>query len=216
MTDTVRIVLVDDEPLVRQGLSMILGAEDDLEIVGEAADGAEALQVVRAAEPDVVCMDVRMPGIDGLRATELLLRLPDPPKVLVVTTFEHDEHVHDALLAGASGFLLKRATGPEMVRAVRTIAHGTSLLFPDAVRDLLRPSARTAVHDGPALTDREGEVLAHLARGETNAEIAAALFLGVETVRTHVANLLTKLGARDRTQAVVIAYRTGLVDPRAE
>lgn len=216
MNDPVRIVLVDDEPLVRQGLSLILGAEDDLEVVGEAADGAEALHVVRTAAPDVVCMDVRMPGIDGLRATELLLRQPDPPKVLVVTTFEHDDYVHDALLAGASGFLLKRATGPEMVRAVRTIAHGTSLLFPDAVRDLLRPSARTAVHEGPPLTEREGEVLAHLARGETNAEIAAALFLGVETVRTHVAKLLAKLGARDRTQAVVIAYRTGLVDPQAE
>lgn len=213
--DPVRVVVVDDEPLVRQGLSLILGAEDDLEIVGEAADGAEALRVVRAARPQVVCMDVRMPGIDGIRATELLLHLPEPPKVLVVTTFEHDQHVHDALLAGASGFLLKRATGPEMVRAVRTIAHGTSLLFPDAVRDLLRPSARTARHDGPPLTDREAEVLAHLARGETNAEIAAELFLGVETVRTHVGNLLAKLGARDRTQAVVIAYRTGLVDPRA-
>jgi DNA-binding NarL/FixJ family response regulator len=216
MSDPVRIVLVDDEPLVRQGLSLILGAEDDLEVVGEAADGAEALHVVRTAAPDVVCMDVRMPGIDGLRATELLLRQPDPPKVLVVTTFEHDDYVHDALLAGASGFLLKRATGPEMVRAVRTIAHGASMLFPDAVRDLLRPSARTAVHKGPPLTEREGEVLAHLARGETNAEIAEALFLGVETVRTHVAKLLSKLGARDRTQAVVIAYRTGLVDPQAE
>lgn len=215
-TTPIRLVIVDDEPLVRQGLALILGSEEDLEIVGEAGDGAEALRVVRAAAPDLVCMDVRMPGIDGLRATELLLRLPEPPKVLVVTTFEHDEHVHAALLAGASGFLLKRATAEEMIRAVRTIAHGTSLLFPDAVRDLLRPSARTATHDGPPLTEREREVLAHLARGETNAEIAAALFLGVETVRTHVANLLTKLGARDRTQAVVVAYRTGLVDPRAE
>jgi DNA-binding NarL/FixJ family response regulator len=194
-------VVVDDEPLVRQGLALILGAEEDLEIVGEAADGAEALRVVRAARPHVVCMDVRMPGIDGLRATELLLHLPEPPKVLVVTTFEHDEHVHDALLAGASGFLLKRATAAEMVQAVRTLAHGTS---------------RTVVHEGPPLTQREHEVLAHLARGLTNAEIAGELFLGVETVRTHVGNLLAKLGARDRTQAVVIAYRTGLVDPRRE
>ena len=209
----IRMVVVDDEPLVRQGLSLILGAQEDLEIVGEAADGAEALQVVRETAPDLVCMDVRMPRVDGLRATELLLRLPEPPKVLVVTTFEHDGYVHDALVAGASGFLLKRATAEEMVQAVRTIARGTSLMFPETVRELLRPSARTARHDGPPLTEREQEVLVHLAQGLTNAEIASALFLGVETVRTHVANLLGKLGARDRTQAVVFAYRAGLVDP---
>lgn len=213
MSAPLRLVIVDDEPLVRQGLAMILGAEEDLTIVGEAGDGDEALRVVRASRPDLVCMDVRMPGIDGLRATELVLRLPDPPKVLVITTFEHDGYVHDALLAGASGFLLKRATAAEMVQAVRTIGQGSSLLFPDAVRDLLRPSARTATHDGPPLTGREREVLDRLARGMTNAEIAAELFLGLETVRTHVANLLAKLGARDRTQAVVLAYRTGLVDP---
>ncbi len=209
----IRMVVVDDEPLVRQGLSLILGAQEDLEIVGEAADGAEALQVVRETAPDLVCMDVRMPRVDGLRATELLLRLPEPPKVLVVTTFEHDGYVHDALVAGASGFLLKRATAEEMVQAVRTIARGTSLMFPETVRELLRPSARTARHDGPPLTEREQEVLVHLAQGLTNAEIASALFLGVETVRTHVANLLGKLGASDRTQAVVFAYRAGLVDP---
>lgn len=209
----IRMVVVDDEPLVRQGLSLILGAQEDLEIVGEAADGAEALQVVRETAPDLVCMDVRMPRVDGLRATELLLRLPEPPKVLVVTTFEHDGYVHDALVAGASGFLLKRATAEEMVQAVRTIARGTSLMFPETVRELLRPSARTARHDGPPLTEREHEVLVLLAQGLTNAEIASALFLGVETVRTHVANLLGKLGARDRTQAVVFAYRAGLVDP---
>lgn len=209
----VRILLVDDEPLVRQGMRMILEAEEDLVVVGEAGDGAAALRLIRQQSPDVVCMDVRMPEVDGIRTTELVLRLPDPPKVLVVTTFEHDGHVLDALLVGASGFLLKRAGADEMVQAVRTIAHGDSLLFPAAVRDLLRPRARTAAHTGPALTAREQEVLEAVAGGESNAEIAAHLVLGTETVRTHVASVLRKLGARDRTQATVIAYRTGLVEP---
>ncbi len=209
----VRILLADDEPLVRQGMRMILEAEEDLQVVGEADDGASALAQARRLVPDVVCMDVRMPEVDGLRATELVLRLPDPPKVLVVTTFEHDGHVLDALLVGASGFLLKRAGADEMVQAVRTIAHGDSLLFPAAVRDLLRPRARTAAHTGPALTPREQEVLEAVAGGASNAEIAAQLVLGTETVRTHVASVLRKLGARDRTQATVIAYRTGLVEP---
>lgn len=212
---TIRILIVDDEPLVRQGLRHILAAEPDQEIVGEAADGSEVLELVRRARPHVVCMDVRMPGIDGIRATELLLRLPDPPKVLVVSTFEHDEYVLDALVAGASGFLLKRAPAEEMVQAVRTITRGTSLLFPAAVRELVRPRARTVDYTGPALSGREAEVLDRIARGLTNAEIAADLYLGVETVRTYVGTLLGKLGARDRTQATVIAYRTGLVDPAA-
>ena len=209
----VRILLVDDEPLVRQGMRLILDAEDDLEVIGEAGDGTEALALTRRDAPDVVCMDVRMPDIDGIRATELVLRLPEPPKVLVVTTFEHDGYVLDALLVGASGFLLKRSGAAEMVQAVRTIAHGDSLLFPGAVRSLLRPRARSSEHTGPALTAREQEVLEAVAAGATNAEIAGQLFLGVETVRTHVASVLRKLGARDRTQATVIAYRTGLVDP---
>src|SRR5690625_1605529 len=147
----VRILLADDEPLVRQGMRLILDAEDDLEVIGEAGDGAEALALARRDAPDLVCMDVRMPDIDGIRATELVLRLPEPPKVLVVTTFEHDGYVLDALLAGASGFLLKRSGAQEMVQAVRTIAHGDSLLFPDAVRTLLRPRARSKGYTGPAL-----------------------------------------------------------------
>lgn len=207
----VRVLLADDEPLVRGGMRLILDAEPDLVVVGEAGDGAEAVALARQTRPDVVCMDVRMPGVDGIRATELVLRLPAPPRVLVVTTFEHDEHVLDALQAGASGFLLKRAGADEMVQAVRTVAVGQSLLFPDAVRRLVR--ARPRPDAGAArLTAREREVLALVAEGLTNAEIAAALVVGVETVRTHVASALGKLGARDRTQAVIRAYRSGQID----
>jgi DNA-binding NarL/FixJ family response regulator len=212
MPDTpVRVLVADDEPLVRSGLRLILDAEPDLEVVGEAGDGAQAVELTRARRPDVVCMDVRMPGVDGLRATELVLRLPDPPRVLVVTTFEHDGYVLDALTAGASGFLLKRASADEMVQAVRTVAVGQSLLYPQALRDLVRTRPR-ATAGAPVLTPREREVLALVAQGMTNAEIARALVVGVETVRTHVASVLAKLQARDRTQAVVLGYRAGLVE----
>ncbi|WP_129788516.1 response regulator [Promicromonospora panici] len=208
---TVRVLVADDEPLVRSGLRLILDAEPDLEVVGEAGDGAQAVELTRALRPHVVCMDVRMPGVDGLRATELVLRLPDPPRVLVVTTFEHDGYVLDALTAGASGFLLKRAGADEMVQAVRTVAVGQSLLYPQALRDLVRTRPR-AIAGAPVLTPREREVLALVAQGMTNAEIATALVVGVETVRTHVASVLAKLQARDRTQAVVLGYRAGLVE----
>ncbi|MGP9783978.1 response regulator [Glutamicibacter sp. AOP12-B1-11] len=209
----VRVLLVDDEPLVRQGFRLIMETEEDLEVVGEASDGAQAVDLVRRSKPDVVCLDVRMPDVDGIRATELILALPDPPKVLVVTTFEHDDYVRGALAAGASGFLLKRATAEELVQAVRTVAHGSSLLFPEAVRELLRPRARSTDYTGPPLTTRESQMLARIARGMTNAEIAADLVLGVETVRSHVSSLLAKTGSRDRTQVTVLAYRTGLVEP---
>jgi DNA-binding NarL/FixJ family response regulator len=212
MPDTqVRVLVADDEPLVRSGLRLILDAEPDIEVVGEAGDGAQAVELARALRPDVVCMDVRMPGVDGLRATELVLRLPEPPHVLVVTTFEHDGYVLDALTVGASGFLLKRAGADEMVQAVRTVAVGQSLLYPQALRDLIRTRPR-ATAGAPVLTPREREVLGLVAQGMTNAEIAAALVVGVETVRTHVASVLAKLRARDRTQAVVLGYRAGLVD----
>ncbi|MFJ3403553.1 response regulator [Promicromonospora sp. NPDC090134] len=207
----VRVLLADDEPLVRSGLRLILDAEPDLVVVGEAGDGARAVELARSLRPDVVCMDVRMPGVDGLRATELVLRLPQPPRVLVVTTFEHDGYVLDALTAGASGFLLKRAGADEMVQAVRTVAVGQSLLYPQALRDLVRTRPRTTA-GAPTLTPREREVLALVAQGMTNAEIATALVVGVETVRTHVASVLAKLHARDRTQAVVLGYRAGLVE----
>lgn len=212
MPDTqVRVLVADDEPLVRSGLRLILDAEPDIEVVGEAGDGAQAVELARALRPDVVCMDVRMPGVDGLRATELVLRLPEPPRVLVVTTFEHDGYVLDALTVGASGFLLKRAGADEMVQAVRTVAVGQSLLYPQALRDLIRTRPR-ATAGAPVLTPREREVLGLVAQGMTNAEIAAALVIGVETVRTHVASVLAKLQARDRTQAVVLGYRAGLVE----
>jgi DNA-binding NarL/FixJ family response regulator len=212
MPDTqVRVLVADDEPLVRSGLRLILDAEPDIEVVGEAGDGAQAVELARALRPDVVCMDVRMPGVDGLRATELVLRLPEPPRVLVVTTFEHDGYVLDALTVGASGFLLKRAGADEMVQAVRTVAVGQSLLYPQALRDLIRTRPRVTA-GAPVLTPREREVLGLVAQGMTNAEIAASLVVGVETVRTHVASVLAKLQARDRTQAVVLGYRAGLVE----
>lgn len=212
MAEPITVVLVDDEPIVRQGLRTILESEDDIQVVGEAGDGAEALSVVRRLGPQVVCMDVRMPGVDGIRATELVLGLVEPPRVLVVTTFESDDYVFDALRAGAAGFLLKRSDADQVIAAVRSVATGDSLVYPEAVRRLaVRHAARTNGYSGPPLTPRETEVLLLIAQGLTNAEIAAQLVLGVETIRTHVGGILSKLGARDRTQAVVIAYSTGLV-----
>lgn len=208
----ITVLLVDDEPLVRQGLRTILESEPDIQVVGEVADGASALTATRRLAPDLVCMDVRMPGIDGIQATELLLNLERPPRVLVVTTFGSDDYVLGALRAGAAGFVLKRASADAIITAVRTAAAGESIVFPETLRELAsRGTPASPSYDGPALTERESEVLRLVARGLTNAEIAAELFLGVETVRTHMSRLLGKLGARDRTQAVVIAYQSGLV-----
>ena len=212
----IRVLLVDDESLIRAGLRAIIDAEPDLDVVGEAADGAEAVAEVRSLRPDVVCMDVRMPRVDGLEATRLLVARAEAPRVLVLTTFENDDYVYEALAAGASGFLLKRATPEQVTAAIRTVHAGESLLFPDAVRRLVQ------AHRGPAdqrpglptLTDREGEVLRLMARGMSNAEIAAELVLGVETVKSHVASLLNKLDVRDRTQAVIRAYESGFVPLR--
>ncbi|WP_043626082.1 response regulator transcription factor [Nonomuraea candida] len=214
---TLRVVIADDEDLIRTGLRIILDAEPDLTVVGEAADGAAVVPVVRRERPDVVLMDVRMPALDGIRATELLLTLDDPPKVLVVTTFENDDHVYDALRAGASGFLLKRARPDDLVRAVRLVAAGESLLFPAAIRTLAgrRPRGDAAPVPGiDRLTGREGDVLRLMTRGLSNQEIAAELVVSQETVKTHVGNVLAKLGARDRTQAVIAAYESGFVSPR--
>ena len=209
----IRVLLVDDESLVRAGLRAIIDAEPDLDVVGEAADGAEAVAEVRSLQPDVVCMDVRMPRVDGLEATRLLVARADPPRVLVLTTFENEDYVYEALAVGASGFLLKRATPEQVTAAIRTVHAGESLLFPDAVRRLARAHGGSADQRPglPTLTEREGEVLRLMARGMSNPEIAAELVLGVETVKTHVASLLSKLDVRDRTQAVIRAYESGFV-----
>ncbi|NGO80084.1 response regulator transcription factor [Streptomyces sp. YC504] len=213
----ITVLLVDDEPLVRAGLRAVLEAQPDIEVVGEAADGAAVVPLVRSLRPDVVAMDVRMPLLDGIEATRAVLRSVDaPPKILVVTTFENDEYVYDALRAGADGFLLKRARPAEIVHAVRLVAEGESLLFPAAVRSLAAEygsePARAAL-ERAALTEREAAVLRLMARGMSNAEIAADLVVGAETVKSHVSAVLAKLGARDRTQAVIAAYESGFVSP---
>ncbi|WP_228919558.1 response regulator transcription factor [Streptomyces sp. DH20] len=217
----VRVLLVDDEPLVRAGLRAVLEAQPDIEVAGEAADGAAVIPLVRQLRPDVVAMDVRMPLLDGIEATRALLRtVAEPPKILVVTTFENDEYVYEALRAGADGFLLKRARPAEIVHAVRLIAEGESLLFPASVRRLAAEygesdgdRAARAELERARLTEREGEVLRLMARGLSNAEIAARLVVGTETVKSHVSAVLAKLGARDRTQAVITAYESGFVAP---
>ncbi|WP_438483572.1 response regulator transcription factor [Streptomyces sp. S186] len=217
----IRIVLADDERMVRTALRVILGVEADMEVAGEAADGAEVVPLVREVRPDVVLMDVRMPGIDGIRATELILEgVADPPRIIVVTTFENDAYVYDALRAGASGFLLKRAHADELVQAVRLVARTDSLLFPAAVRALAARHAGERAADEAAralrerLSQREGAVLRLMTAGLTNAEIAARLGVGPATVKTHVAGVLAKLRVRDRTQAVIAAYECGFVRPR--
>lgn len=215
----IRVVVADDQALVREGLRLVLEAEPDLEVVGEAADGAEAVQVCRAHRPDVVCMDVRMPGTDGLEATRQLCARPGGPRVLVLTTFDLDAYVYEALRAGASGFLLKDSPRSHLVHAVRSVAAGDALLDPVLTRRLVedfvqRPPAtagRSPLLRG--LTEREVEVLGWVARGLSNREVAAELVLGETTVKTHVGNLLAKLGARDRVQLVVLAYESGVVRP---
>ncbi|MFF9815722.1 response regulator [Streptomyces sp. NPDC014006] len=217
----VRVLLVDDEPLVRAGLRAVLEAQPDIEVVGEAADGASVIPLVRQLRPDVVAMDVRMPLLDGIEATRAVLRtVADPPKILVVTTFENDEYVYGALRAGADGFLLKRARPAEIVHAVRLVAEGESLLFPASVRRMAAEygdsggnRAARDLLERARLTEREGEVLRLMARGLSNAEIAARLVVGTETVKSHVSAVLAKLGARDRTQAVIVAYESGFVTP---
>ncbi|MFI6843881.1 response regulator [Kitasatospora sp. NPDC050467] len=215
------ILLADDEELVRAGLRAVLDAQGDLRVVAEAADGAQAVALARELRPHVVLMDVRMPGVDGLAATRELVRdgaTPGgwAPKILVVTTFEIDDYVYQALRAGADGFLLKRSRPAEIAHAVRLVAAGESLLFPATIRRLAAGQGNRAARDAmarAALTDREAEVLRLVAQGLTNGEIADQLFLGVQTVKTHVSSVLAKLGARDRTQAVIAAYESGFVEP---
>ncbi|MFB0628151.1 response regulator [Streptomyces sp. AB3(2024)] len=209
-----RVLIADDERMVRTALRVILDAEPDLEVVGEAASGAEAVGLVRSLAPDVVLMDVRMPEIDGIRATEqILATMAEPPRIVVVTTFENDAYVYDALRAGASGFLLKRAAADELIGAVRLVARGDSLLFPAAVRALA--AAHTAAAAAPVwasrLTEREADVLRLMASGLSNHEISEHLGVGPQTVKTHVAGVLAKTGSRDRTQAVIAAYEGGFI-----
>jgi DNA-binding NarL/FixJ family response regulator len=217
----ISVLVCDDQALIRTGFVTIFNAQPDLTVIGEAPDGRAAVELGRRLKPDVVVMDVRMPVMDGIEATRELAGagVTDPAKVLVVTTFNVDEYVYDALRAGASGFLLKDADPPELVEAVRTVARGEALLAPSVTRRLIgryaariRPSEANTAAVG-SLTPRELEVLHLIAAGLSNTEISAALVIGGETVKTYVSRILMKLDLRDRVQAVVFAYRTGLVDP---
>ncbi len=220
----IRVAIVDDEALVRRGLSVLLRSEHDIDVVGEAENGQAALLLVRRERPDVVLMDIRMPGMDGLSATRALAADPQTAatKVLVLTTFDIDKHVFEALRAGASGFLPKDTAPDDLLNAIRVVADGQSLLAPDVTRRLIeefvRWSPRAATEtpgDFDHVTERETEVLRAVAQGLSNAEIAEALFISYATVKTHVSRLLMKLGARDRAQLVVIAYEAGIVQPGA-
>ena len=222
---TVRVLLADDDALLRAGVAVVLGTADDIETVGEAADGLRAVELCRSLEPDVVLMDVRMPGIDGIEATRRIIGAGLATRVLVLTTFHHDEYVWGALRAGASGFLLKRTPPERLIDAVRTVAAGDALLDPSVTRDLIQQFARwdTAGPDPRTqaplqrrlaqLTPRESQVLRLVAEGYSNQEIADLLVIAESTAKTHVKRVLAKIGARDRAQAVVIAYQSGLMNP---
>jgi DNA-binding NarL/FixJ family response regulator len=224
---TIRVLLVDDQPLLRTGFRLILESEPDITVVGQAGDGQVAQEQTRALLPDVVLMDIRMPGVDGIEATRRIVREAAPsahvPKVLVLTTFDLDEYIVEALRSGASGFLLKDVPPDELVQAIRVVAAGDAIVSPSVTRRLLDrfaarlPSAyeQTTPARLDRLTERELEVLRLIAKGMSNAEIAAKLVVSETTVKTHVGNVLTKLGLRDRVQAVVLAYETGLITPGA-
>jgi DNA-binding NarL/FixJ family response regulator len=218
----IRLLLADDQQLLRTGFRMVLGTEPDLDIVGEAGDGAEAVDLARRLLPDVVLMDIRMPRLDGVAATRAIVAAQLPVRVLILTTFDLDEYVVGALRAGASGFLAKDVPAADLVAAIRTVAAGEAVVAPRILRRLLDSWAHAlpdpnaaAPRDLAALTDREREVLVQVARGRSNAEIAKELRVSETTVKTHVGHLLTKLNLRDRVQAVVLAYETGLVRPGA-
>jgi DNA-binding NarL/FixJ family response regulator len=216
----IRVLLVDDHQLVRSGFRMIVEGEPDMSVVGEAADGAEAVELAERAKPDVVLMDVQMPVLDGLEATRRIVRREASAAVLILTTFDRDDYVFEALRAGAAGFLLKNAPPEDLVDAIRVLAAGDGLLSPAVTRRVIAEFARTQ-RRGTApdvlaqLTERELEVLREVAAGRTNAEIAERLVLGEATIKTHVSNTLAKLGVRDRVQAVVWAYEHGVVEPSA-
>lgn len=212
----ISVLVADDERLVRAGLRTILGSEPDIDVVGEAVDGLEAVDLAHRLAPDVVVMDIRMPRLDGIRATRTICSRPGAPVVLVVTTFDLDEYVFQALRAGATGFLLKDAPEQQLLAAVRSAVQGVTLVTPSVTRRLIETFASASTTPDPRLellTEREREVLVAVARGSSNAEIATSLVIGEATVKTHVSRLLTKLDLTSRTQAVVLAYETGLVSP---
>ena len=226
--ETIRVLLVDDQPLLLQGFAMILSVEEDVEVVGQVDDGAKVLDAVGALRPDVILMDVQMPVLDGIEATRQVVAAHPDVKVVILTTFDRDDYLFDALEAGASGFLLKNADPDDLVDAVRAAAHGHALLAPEVTMRVIHRMTsgdNPAEHPGegeeaagdriplPSLTEREREVLALLARGLSNAEIAREAYVSEATVKTHVSNVLAKLGVRDRVQAVVAAYEAGLVRP---
>jgi DNA-binding NarL/FixJ family response regulator len=213
---SVRVLIADDQAMVRAGFAALLGADDGIEVVGEAVDGAEAISLARELRPDVVLMDVRMPNMDGIEATRILVADDPAPKVLMLTTFDIDEYVYDAILAGASGFLLKDALPADLIAAVHVVARGDALLAPSVTRRMIEhfvsaAPGRQAPIALEQLTPREREVLTLVARGLSNSEIADALVIAEQTVKTHVSRVLGKLGLRDRAQAVVAAYESGLI-----
>lgn len=221
---TINCLVVDDQAMVREGFGALLASQPDMEVVGLAANGAEAVKLARELAPNVVLMDVRMPIMDGLEATRVILGVPGPgpsPRVLMVTTFDLDEYVYEALRCGASGFLLKDAPAAELVHAVRVVAAGDALLAPSVTRRLIadfsrqRPTVEAPAPSLGSLTPRENEILHLMARGMSNSEISEALFIAEQTTKTHVGRVLSKLGLRDRAQAVVLAYESRLVTPGA-
>ena len=219
MSTSIRILIADDEAIVRDGLRAIVEHENDLEVVGEAADGAQAVAAARTLEPDVALLDIQMPNLDGIEATRRLLALPRPPRVLILTTFDRNEYVYESMRAGASGFLLKDVRRGQLTDAIRTVVEGDTLVAPAITRRLIEEFCRSPSSTGTtpptlvSLTTRELEVLELVARGLSNTEIAATLVVAETTIKTHVAHILGKLELRDRAQAVVIAYETGLIRP---
>ncbi len=218
--DPIKVMIADDQMMVRQGFTVLLNAQPDIEVVGQAVDGADAVAKAAELAPDVVLMDIRMPGMGGIEATSVITAAPDSAvKVLVLTTFDLDEYVYEALRAGASGFLLKDASADQLAEAVRVVAAGEALLSPNITKRLITEFSRLGAPRAPSrariadLTERETEVLTLIAQGLSNAEIAAQLVVAEQTVKTHVGRILVKLGLRDRTQAAVFAYETGLVRP---
>ncbi|MCX5585487.1 response regulator [Streptomyces erythrochromogenes] len=220
MSTPIKVMIADDQMMVRQGFTVLLNAQPDIEVVGQAVDGADAVAKVAELAPDVVLMDIRMPGMGGIEATSVITRVPDAEvKVLVLTTFDLDEYVYEALRAGASGFLLKDASADQLAEAVRVVAAGEALLSPNITKRLITEFSRLGAPRAPSraridvLTERETEVLSLIAQGLSNAEISEHLVLAEQTVKTHVSRILVKLGLRDRTQAAVFAYESGLIRP---